>query len=519
MHSWNNAIFLEVLLSPLLLKAAWVTIWVGTVAQAIGVAIGTVVAPMMLSRSRVLRFVSWLYLWIFRGTPLLAQILFFYAVLPQLGLRLDLVSTGLLALGINEGARMAEIVRAGLLAVRHEQREAAASLGLRRLQIFGLVVLPQAVRVIIPPLGNNYIYMLKATSLLSVISFSELLRTSQQLAQSTGRPLEIYLAVALWYLLIITAVSILERWFEARMSRSEAQRNRVAPATHAPAHADMPHASARLEGTPADQIVLSARGISKRLGSHQALADLSLDVRLGEVMVVVGPSGSGKSSLLRCLNHLTPPDTGLVLLNGETIGVRRLEDGRQVALSEADIDRQRRQIGLVFQSFNLFPHMTALGNVTIGPERVLHLSATKARERGTDLLARFGLADKADAYPAELSGGQRQRVAIARALAMQPAVLLFDEPTSSLDPEMVGEVLEVIQALAAQGMTMIIVTHEMSFARRVANRVIMMDGGRIVEVAPPAQFFEAARDPRTRAFLALLPPYADSNPSLNGLRS
>src|SRR5580692_5409207 len=204
MKAWDQPLFLQVLTSTLLLHAAWVTVWVGTAAQAIGTVIGTAVAPMMLAKLRVLRLIAWIYLWIFRGTPLLAQILFFYAVLPQLGLRLDVLSTGLLALGINEGARMAEIVRAGLLSVPTEQREAAASLGLHPLLTFLLVVLPQAIRVIIPPLGNNYSYMLKATSLLSVISFSELLRTSQQLAQSTGRPLEIYVAAALWYLLILT---------------------------------------------------------------------------------------------------------------------------------------------------------------------------------------------------------------------------------------------------------------------------------------------------------------------------
>ena len=288
------------------------------------------------------------------------------------------------------------------------------------------------------------------------------------------------------------------------MSRSDAQRNRVEPVRGAAAREDAAYASACLEGTPADQIVLSARGLSKRLGGYLALSDLSLDVRFGEVVVVVGPSGSGKSSLLRCLNYLVPPDTGLVRLNGETIGVRPLDNGRQVALPESVVDRQRRQIGLVFQSFNLFPHMTALGNVAIGPERVLHLGSAEARARGMELLARFGLGDKAGAYPAELSGGQRQRVAIARALAMQPTVLLFDEPTSSLDPEMVGEVLAAMQTLAAQGMTMIVVTHEMGFAQRVANRVVMMDAGRIVEVAPPAQIFRAAQDPRTRAFLAQL---------------
>jgi polar amino acid transport system permease protein len=508
MRAWDQALFLQVLVSPLLLRAAWVTLSVGTVAQAIGTLIGVGVAPLMLSRQPILRLVAGLYLWLFRGTPLLAQILFFYAVLPQLGLRLDVLSTGLLALGINEGARMAEIVRAGLLSVPPAQREAAASLGLHRLLIFRLVVLPQAIRVIIPPLANNYSYMLKATSLLSVISFSELLRTSQQLAQSTGRPLEIYVAAALWYLLILSVVTLLQRRLERRLARGVGERSRraAAPAASRRAAAAATVTACRdpAPATAERPPVLSARNLSKRLGGVLVLDDVSLDVLAGEVLVIIGPSGSGKSTLLRCLNHLAPPDAGVVRLAGEVVGRRLIADGRAQPLPENVVDRQRQRIGLVFQSFNLFPHVTALRNVSLGPERVLRLPAAAARQRALDLLGRFGVADKADSYPAQLSGGQRQRVAIARAMAMQPDVLLFDEPTSSLDPEMIGEVLSVLQALAADGTTMVVVTHEMGFAARVADRVVMMDEGRIVEAGTPAELFGAPSDPRTRAFLRRL---------------
>jgi polar amino acid transport system permease protein len=505
MKVWDQPLFLQVLTSALLLHAAWVTVWVGTVAQAIGTMIGTAVAPMMLAKLRFPRFVAWLYLWIFRGTPLLAQILFFYAVLPQLGLRLDVLSTGLLALGVNEGARMAEIVRAGLLSVPAEQREAAASLGLHPFLIFRLVVLPQAVRVIIPPLGNNYSYMLKATSLLSVISFAELLRTSQQLAQSTGRPLEIYAAAALWYLLILTVVTVLQRRLEQRLARRTSGRSGARLAS-APSTPGGPPATACVDPAIAgrSRIILSARNLAKRLGGALILDDVSLDVCAGEVLVVIGPSGSGKSTLLRCLNHLAPPDSGTVRLEDETVGFRLTRDGRKLPLPEPAIDRQRQQIGLVFQNFNLFPHLTALRNVSLGPERVLGLSPAEANKQGLVLLDRFGVVDKARTFPPALSGGQRQRVAIARALAMRPRVLLFDEPTSSLDPEMVGEVLSVLQKLAADGMTMIVVTHELGFARRVASRMVMMDAGRIIESSPPAQFFAGARDARTRSFLSQL---------------
>ena len=504
MSTWDAALFLEVLSSPLLVRAAWTTIWVATVAQALGTAIGVMVAPMMMTRGRLPRFVAWLYLWVFRGTPLLAQILFFYAVLPLIGLRLDVISTGLLALAINEGARMAEIVRGGLLSVPAEQREAATALGLRRLQAFTLVVLPQALRAIVPPLGNNYSYMIKATSLLSVISFAELLRTSQQLAQSTARPLEIYAAAAIWYLAIISVLTVLQHALERRMARSDAQRRPSRP-TAAPADARVARVPATLLHDPAGApILIEARQLSRRLGETLALDGVDLDVRRGEVVVVIGPSGSGKSTLLRCLNHLEPPDGGLVRIDGETIGVAVAPDGRRVPRTAREIDSQRRRLGMVFQRFNLFPHLTVLRNVAIGPERILGLPRAEAETRARALLARLGMADKAQARPASLSGGQRQRVAIARAMAMEPLALLFDEPTSALDPELVREILSVMRDLAAAGTTMIVVTHELAFARAVADRIVMMDQGRVVEVGPPDRILSAPSDPRTRRFVASL---------------
>ena len=503
MSTWDAALFQQVLTSPLLLWAAWTTVWVATVAQAAGTAIGVLVAPMMMSKARLPRLVAWLYLWIFRGTPLLAQILFFYAVLPLLGVRLGVVTTGLLALAVNEGARMAEIVRAGLLSVPVEQREAAAALGLRRPHGFVLVVLPQAVRAIVPPLGNNYSYMIKATSLLSVISFAELLRTSQQLAQSTARPLEIYAAAAIWYLVIISVLTLLQRALERRMARADAGRRGRGRAADGETAAG-PSVSAAVGATAEAPVLIEARGLTCRLGGTLALDGVDLDVRRGEVVVVIGPSGSGKSTLLRCLNHLEQPDGGVVRLDGEAIGFALGPDGRRSPLPEAVVDRQRRRLGMVFQRFNLFPHLTVLRNVAIGPERVLRLPRPEAEARARALLVRLGLAEKADVRPAALSGGQRQRVAIARALAMEPAALLFDEPTSALDPEIVQEVLSVMRDLAAAGTTMVVVTHELGFARAVADRVVMMDGGRVVETGPAAAVLAAPADPRTRRFVETL---------------
>jgi polar amino acid transport system permease protein len=504
LSSWDAALFLEVLTSPLLVRAAWTTVWVATVAQAAGTLIGILVAPMMLARARSPRVVAWVYLWIFRGTPLLAQILFFYAVLPLIGLRFDVVTTGLLALAINEGARMAEIVRAGLISVPAEQREAATALGLRRVQTFMLVVLPQAIRAIVPPLGNNYSYMIKATSLLSAISFAELLRTSQQLAQSTARPLEIYAAAALWYLAIVTVLTLLQKRLERRMARADAQR-RADPSDLRPAATDRPRVAATLrQGDGTEGALIEARGLTRRLGATLALDAADLDVRRGEVVVVIGPSGSGKSTLLRCLNHLETPDAGVVRLAGETVGVVVGADGRMRPRPETEIDGQRRRLGMVFQRFHLFAHLSVLRNVSIGPERSLGLPRAEAEARARALLARLGLADKADASPSSLSGGQRQRVAIARALAMEPLALLFDEPTSALDPELVQDILSVMRDLAAAGTTMVVVTHELGFARAVADRVVMMEAGRIVEAGPPETVLAAPRDPRTKRFVASL---------------
>ena len=236
--------------------------------------------------------------------------------------------------------------------------------------------------------------------------------------------------------------------------------------------------------------MIEIKGLCKSFGADEVLKGIDLSIDEKEVVVIIGPSGSGKSTLLRCINHLEEPTAGEVIVDGITLS------------SEANINKVREEVGMVFQRFNLFPHITVLENIMLAPMKVKHAVRAEAEKTARELLARVGLAEKADAYPDNLSGGQQQRVAIARALAMHPKVMLFDEPTSALDPEMVGEVLDVMRALAREGMTMVIVTHEMGFAREVGDRLLFVDEGRIVESGVPREVFEHPKEERTRSFLS-----------------
>ncbi|WDZ98311.1 amino acid ABC transporter ATP-binding protein [Herbaspirillum sp. WKF16] len=246
------------------------------------------------------------------------------------------------------------------------------------------------------------------------------------------------------------------------------------------------------------QAIVDVKGLKKSFGDHVVLKDIDFAVQPRQVVVVIGPSGSGKSTFLRCLNGLETAEGGTVLVSGHPV----VENGRM--MPETKLDALRAEVGMVFQSFNLFPHLTVLDNITLAPTCLRNVPRKQAEEQGMRLLKKVGLDHKAKVYPGTLSGGQKQRVAIARALAMEPKVMLFDEPTSALDPELVGEVLQVMKDLAAEGMTMLIVTHEMGFAREVADVVVVMDHGSIVEAGAPAEIFTAPKEARTRSFLQTL---------------
>jgi polar amino acid transport system ATP-binding protein len=252
---------------------------------------------------------------------------------------------------------------------------------------------------------------------------------------------------------------------------------------------------------PSTRGLVEIRNVTKSYGGVEVLRDVTLTITPGEVVTILGPSGSGKSTLLRTINHLEAVDSGWVSIDGTLIGYDH-RGGKLHELRERHVLRRRTQVGMVFQNFNLFPHLTAVQNIVAAPVSLRRLSKSDAHELAVGLLETVGLADKADAYPRQLSGGQQQRVAIARALALQPKVLLFDEPTSALDPELVGEVLDVIRDLAELGTTLVIVTHEIGFAREVSDRVVFIDNGVVLEVGPPAEVLDSPRHPRAREFLA-----------------
>ena len=460
-----------------------------------------------------------------------------------------------IGLSLHQAAYSAEIIRAGILSVDQGQLEAAGALGLPRRIRFFRITLPQAARAIVPNAFNEIIGLVKGTSVVFIVALPELFYTVQVIYNRNQRVIPLLLVAVVWYALITTVLSIAQYYVERRFARGALRELPPTPVQRAKAWVRTQWerlGDAPAGGPPAPRVDARARGsrrsrdirrcrtrhdphrrcrmttttltpsfdehyvptrkvatvgrveitdVSKSYGANQVLRDVSLTIEPGQVVVLIGPSGSGKSTLLRTINHLETVDRGSITVDGQYIGYERKGDTLH-ELREAEILRRRTQVGLVFQNFNLFPHLTAIENVIEAPIAHKRLTKQDARALAEGLLARVGLADKADHYPRQLSGGQQQRVAIARALALSPKVLLFDEPTSALDPELVGEVLDVIRGLARDGTTLVIVTHEIGFAREVADRIVFLDHGEIVEQGTPGQVLRNARHRRTRDFLA-----------------
>ncbi|TPN80491.1 amino acid ABC transporter permease/ATP-binding protein [Mesorhizobium sp. CU2] len=539
---WGWDVFARFFFSEPVLVGLGRTLLLTVLASALGFLLGTLLAFARVSPSPLLSGVSWAYIWLLRSIPLIVLLL----VLNNLGYLYPTIDvgvpfTGLLfaqyntvevfspfwvavvGLSLNQAAFSAEIIRGGILSVDQGQHEAAAALGLSRRRQALSIVLPQAMRAILPSGFNEMIGLAKSTSMVYVLALPELFYTVQVIYKRNLEVIPLLMVATIWYLIIMSVLSVIQFGIERRFSRGASRTvpapllpaalaflsgRSAAPETKSQPPAPAPVVAVRKPLVTAGERLarrgvgrIEIRGVSKRFGALKVLDDVDLDLAPGSVTAIIGPSGAGKSTLLRTINHLERTDTGLVTIDDELVGYHR--DGHTLyELKEAAIRRRRAAIGMVFQNFNLFPHLTVLENIIEAPLSVQGIARPEAVELARDLLARIGLPEKADAYPRHLSGGQQQRVAIARALALKPKVLLFDEPTSALDPELVGEVLDVIKELATSGTTMVIVTHEIGFAREVADTIVFMEAGKVLEVGAPARVFAAPAHQRTREFLA-----------------
>ena len=521
---------------PFLIQGAWLALQISVLAMIGGMVLGLGLALMRLSAYAPVRGFAWVYIWFVRGTPQLLQLVFLYDALPGIGIRLDTFTTAVIGFALNEAAFSAEIVRGGILSVNRNQSIAAASLGMGPLLSMRRIVLPQAMRAILPGMANDSISMIKGTSIASVIFVNELTFRSQQIVGQNFKFFTVFAAAGGIYLVLTSAISLLQGLLERKFNL-EADRgagmlgglNRFLgfrlgfpaaakpPAEAAPAgepetvpetidlsawRKQMQAANAGRAEAGEDAFVV-CKNVWKSYDKREVLKALDITVKRGEVVAVIGPSGSGKSTLLRLINHLESLDWGEITVDGKYVGYEKRNNALRPT---GDLARARAQarIGMVFQHFNLFSHFTALENVMEAPIRVYGEKPEEARKLATSLLASVGLGQHMRHLPHRLSGGQPQRVAIARALAISPRLMLFDEPTSALDPELVGEVLAVIRRLAETGMTMIVVTHEIRFAREVADRVVFMDEGRIVEDGAPADILDFPKQERTQRFLRMV---------------
>lgn len=486
-------------------RASLVVVELSVLSWTLATGLGLLVALAKQSPRRCIRWPAGLYVWFFRSLPLLVLLIFVYnspQVAPALGHVIGSpFRAGLVALVLSETAYIAEIHRGGLLSVVDGQGEAARALGMPWSKVQRHVVVPQAFRVALPALGNEFVTILKLTSLVSVISLSEILLVGQRLYTQNFKVLETLLAVAIYYVFLVTVFDQLRGFLERHLDVQRRGRRNKVPETGEIDYGLPEHTTPRQRRPHGGDVVLETRAACKKFGSNQVLTEVDVQVHRGEVVVIIGPSGSGKTTLIRTLNALELIDGGDVLLNGRPIGYTKNGHGRIATVPDRTVAAQRRRVGMVFQHFNLFPHKSVLDNVPLAPVQLNLATRDEAKAAGQAVLSRVGLAAHAHKYPHQMSGGQQQRVAIARALAMQPEAILFDEPTSALDPELVGEVLQVMTALADDGLTMVVVTHEMRFAREVADWIVFMDNGRIVEQGPPESVFDSTHE-RTQRFLA-----------------
>jgi polar amino acid transport system permease protein len=537
---WGWNVFAQWFFAEPVLSGLGRTLVLTALSALFGFGLATPLALARVSRSPLLKGCAWAFIWLFRSIPpivlllLLNNLGYLYETIwigvpfTQFALlnepTTDLVGpfcAAVLGLSLNLAAFSAEAIRGGLLSVDNGQREAAAALGLSVPRQVRRIVFPQAMRAILPTAFNDVIGLAKGTSVVYILAMPDLFYTVQIIYHRNLEVIPLLMVATVWYLIILTVLSAIqvhiERYYarggsreqgaplrlgalmrHGRSSRLLRKQKLAKPEQDRRAIADAGSASWAQRRVGGE---VAIHNVTKSFGPLKVLDNVSLSFQSGSVTVILGQSGSGKSTLLRSINHLERVDDGFIDIDGELVGYRR--EGRTLyELKESAIlQRRRADVGMVFQNFNLFPHLTVLENLIEAP-LAAGVGRAQAVAEARVLLARVGLADKAEAWPRQLSGGQQQRVAIARALALKPKVLLFDEPTSALDPELVNEVLDVIRQLARSGTTLIIVTHEIGFAREVADTIVFLDGGRVVEFGPPSSVLGAPSHSRTRDFLS-----------------
>ena len=468
-------------------------------AWVLGIVFGFFLALAKQSKNPFLSYFARGYIWFFRSLPLLVLLIFVYN-LPQFFASTSAFLgnpfiAGLVALVLSESAYIAEIHRGGLLSIPKGQLEAGKALGIRYPGVQRLIVVPQAFRVALPTLINEYISIVKLTSLVSVISLAEILLVGEQLYTQNFLILETLTAVAFYYVLVVTVFGLLLQQMEKRLDIARRAPGMTSDFNVPPAQVATRR---RLNIQPEGEFALELKRGQKFYGENEVIKNVSLKVKWGEVISIIGPSGSGKTTLIRCLNGLETLNNGAVWLQNKPFLIGSWSGEKY---DEKNHLGRIVHVGMVFQGFNLFSHLTVLENVMLAPLYHRHDTRIAIRLLSLAMLQKVGLAEHANKYPHQLSGGQQQRVAIARALAMQPSVMLFDEPTSALDPELVGEVLKVIEELAKEGMTMVIVTHEMNFAFSVSDRIIYMEKGEVIHDATPAELKQDSQPERLQRFI------------------
>jgi polar amino acid transport system permease protein len=466
------------------------------------VILGVVLAEMRVARVRPFRWFAATYIWIIRGTPMLLQLVFVYDALPAYGILFPPIPTAIVAFTINEAAFFAEIFRGGILGVDRNQRVAADALGMSPWVTKRHIVFPLAIRAILPSLGNEFINLIKSTSLASVISVAEITQRSQYLSSQSFQFFPVFMASGVIYLVLTSAVALGQHFLERRASLDRRRPEPKLTMELVPSGGRLTKSKGAPQQVSRVPLVVIEQA-RKAYGARTVLDGVDLRVKRGEVVAILGASGSGKSTLLRLVNHLEKLDGGSIVVGGQRIGYA---SNGVTELAPAQLARARAsaRIGMVFQHFNLFPHLSVLDNVRAAPVLVYGEDKAEATQTALRLLDAVGLAEHIHKPPHKLSGGQQQRVAIARALATDPQLMLFDEPTSALDPELVGEVLSVMRRLADEGMTMLVVTHEIRFARDVADRVVFIENGRVVEEGSPAEVIGNPQQPQTQRFLSSL---------------